>query len=742
MTKVKYISLFFLIFTTSLFCFRKDKSKITVKESHNKLNIYFEGKLRLEGGHFKLQTKSFPVNKLIEENGSYKFQIKNGNVDVSAKSTDESPVISFFLSPNGNQTKNGKDYVGLFFDKIPGFEKGMMFWRYGPWNSWSKPLPVKNIRSLKGGDIQFFYWQYSDGMYGAAMPLSGQGYRTTLGQQDGSFGSKAISYYDSMNKKNVPQMAVGFGKDPYILFETLYKEGLAAIGKEEDLRVKKTFPEIFNGIGWCSWNASKEGTNLNEKLLINSAENFKKAEFPVKWFLIDDGWFDITDSKLNSFHPDKKKFPNGFAPVIEKLKSEYGIADVGIWSTLNGYWQGINPNSELGEQYKNELFSWSEKESPDLPKSKLRTCYFIKPESKYLNKFYDEFYGYLKGEGCSFVKIDNQLITERMAVNNFPIFEGSEKYHEALNSAAAKYFNNTIINCMDMTPEAYLNFGSTAVGRAEDDYYPAYDKKQTYQFVMNKAAGHIMQAVFNSLYFSQMVFPDFDMFESISPNAALYAFTHAISDGPIYITDKVNQHNFKVLEPLVYSDGKILRAGTPLLPMKNSLFQTDDSKPFQAFSTDGNVGLVGTWEVTIQDSTAGYFRPNEIRALEKKQYAVYEYFSKHFTIVDRDETVPYKLYKDKPYKLFYLAPTSHGCAVFGLVNKYNAPAAVLSSEITLHKLSATIYEGGEFMAFMSRKPQSVTVNGKTFPYTLKNGMLTINIPVNETPKPVKIEVGM
>ena len=376
-----------------------------------------------------------------------------------------------------------------------------------------------------------------------------------------------------------------------------------------------------------------------------------------------------------------------------------------------------------------------------MPKSEIRECFFISPDSKPLNKFYDDFYGYLKDQGFSFVKIDNQLVTERMSVNNFPIFDGAEKYHEALNAAVAKNFNNTIINCMDMTPDAYLNFGSAAVARAEDDYYPAYDTAQTYKFVMGKAAGHIMQAAFNSLYFSQMVYPDFDMFESISPNGTFHAIARAINDGPIYITDKINEHNFKVLFPLVYSDGTILRASDPLLPTEDCLFNIPGSKLFKAFSMDGNVGLLGIWNVSNSESGVGSFKPMDVHSIKGKQFGIYEYFRKEFMVADRNQTIHFSIDKI-PYRLYYIIPMSNGSGVIGLVNKYNAPAAVLNSKVSLNEVTATIYEGGEFAAFIRKKPVSVTVDGKDHLYNYANGMLFINIPVNENPKHVIIDIKL
>ncbi|MGA7721721.1 MAG: Sip1-related alpha-galactosidase [Ignavibacteriaceae bacterium] len=720
--------------------------EILVKSSGNKIDVYYGGKIRLQGGHFLLQSKDISVIKIKEKNGAYSFFSAEDNskikpVVINVKKASNSPVVTFFLSPNENQSVKGRDFSGFFFDRVPGFNQGVMLWRYGPWNSWSEPIRIDSISNLKDYDIQFFYWQCSDGTYGAAMPLSGEGYRTTLGRENELFGSKSVCYLDNIKKDYIPQMAVGFGKNPYQLFASLYKEGLKKIGKKDNIIGAKTFPKVLENIGWCTWNGSEEGRNLNAEFLLNAAKDFKTANFPVKWFLVDDGWFNNSDSKLNSFQPDKTKFPNGFKPVIDKLKREYKLSDFGIWHAYDGYWQGINPDSELGREYKKDLFSWKEKIRPDIDSSGLRTCYFISPFAKSLNKFYEDFHKYLKSEGFSFIKVDNQLETERMAVNNFPIFTGAAKYHEALISSAKKYFNNTIINCMDMTPDAYLNFGATAVARSEDDYSPAFEKGHTGNFWMEKAAEHIQQAVYNSLYFSQMVYCDFDMLESINPNAVYHAVARAINNGPVYITDKIGEHNYDVLSPLVYSDGKILRSGKPLLPAEDCLFQVKQPKPFKAFSMDGNTGLLGIWNCADSNEVKGTFKPSDVFSIKGEKFVIYEYFSKSLKVAGRDEDIPVAL-NGFGYKLFYIVPLINNNAVIGLVNKYNAPAAVLNSEITVKEIKALLYEGGTFAAYVNSRPLSAEADGKDVPFDFSNGLVTINIPVIEKSKHIQLDIKL
>ncbi len=740
MLRRAYVVVLVLGLVSAGFCRAKEgRPEVGIRISDKKLDIYYGGKLRLRGGHFILQSKDITAPDLVENGGVYSFETDENPIDVRVVSNHRAGAISFFLSPNGNQSGNGQDFLGFFFDEIPDFEKGVTLWRYGPWNSWSRPTRIDSISQMQSWDIQFFYWKYSDGIYGAAMPLSGQGYRTTLGQVEGAFGSESVSYLNNMSSNDVPQMAVGFGDDPFKLFSALYEEGLRVIGKSGDFIKGKKFPKVFDGIGWCTWNASTYGSKLNSDLLIESAKDFAAANFPMKWFLIDDGWFNQTDGKLNTFQPDSLRFPDGFKPVIAQLRKEYHIGDVGVWHALDGYWMGINPKSPLGSEFKKDLFSWKQRSRPDIDTSALRTGSFISPGSGAPDRFYEEFHRYLKSQGFTFVKVDNQLITEKMAPDNFPIFYGAEKYHRALNLSVDRNFGNALINCMDMTPDAYLNFGATAVARAEDDYWPEYDTLHSRNYWLGRAGGHVLQAVYNSLYFSQMVYPDFDMFESINPGAPIYAILHAISNGPVYVTDKVGQHDFDVLRPLVYGDGKILRADRPLLPTEDCLFQVDEPKLFKAFSSDGTAGLLGVWNCSDSNEVEGSFRPSDVHSIGGDTFAVYEYFGKTLEMVDRDHPIRVSL-EGYGYKLYYVVPLVNGNAVIGLVDKYNAPAGVISARFTSKEIRATVYEGGRLAVVCRSKPSSVKIEGRETSFGYVNNLLTVDIPFPERRRQLKIEI--
>jgi uncharacterized protein YqeY len=126
---------------------------------------------------------------------------------------------------------------------------------------------------------------------------------------------------------------------------------------------------------------------------------------------------------------------------------------------------------------------------------------------------------------------------------------------DILYKSVDKNFKGAVINCMDMTADAYLNFGTSAVARAVEDYFP-YEPGESYDLQRGNAAAHVAQAVYNSIYFSQMVFPDFDMFQSHNPNGAFHAIARTLNNGPIYLTDVAGQAKLDILNKIVFKDGK------------------------------------------------------------------------------------------------------------------------------------------------------------------------------------------
>ncbi|WP_163417188.1 Sip1-related alpha-galactosidase [Flagellimonas sp. HSM57] len=650
--------------------------------------------------------------------------------------------VAVRLTTKGDPINGPEEFYGSFFDSIPGFEKGITLWRYKPWNAWTKPILINGPDEIEDWDVQFFYWRYDDGLYGSVMPMSGNGYRTTLGKKDGKFGAKSTSLGPpEANMDTVPQMLIGFGDDPYELFRLLYKTGITEMGMPENMQEKKPYPERMDFIGWCTWNASDNGKQLTEDFVVESVKTFTDNDFPLGWVMIDDGWFDHKNRMLNSLRPDPEKFPKGFTAMNKRLKEECGIEEIGVWHTLNGYWNGINIDSELGEKYKDELFSWETKPWA-VPSDSLdsKTYHFIKPDSPALPEFYQEMHQYFKDEGFSFLKVDNQLVTEQMAPKNYPVFTLSKKMHKALYNSADEFFDGTIINCMNMTAEAYLNFGTSAVARSVEDYFPAEEESGVgYKLPYGNAAVHLVMGLYNSLYFQHMVYPDLDMFESYNPDGEFHALARAMNNGPVYITDKPGEQDFEILRRLCYSDGRLIRPSKALTPTQDCLFQIQEAKPFKAFSMSGNVGLLGVWNMADTDTVEGQISANDVYGIDGDEFIVYEYFSKMHWNLKRDDTLDVMLSRMQT-QLFFIIPAKENVGVLGLVDKYNAPGTILDTKITKKSLKTTLADHGLFSAIIPKTPKSVEVDGSVVGFNFDDELLTVEIIKEDERKNHTVEV--
>jgi hypothetical protein len=501
------------------------------------------------------------------------------------------------------------------------------------------------------------------------------------------------------------------------------------MGEGGNQQSKKTMPEPFQYIGWCTWSSSNNGKDLNEEHILEGVKTFTDHHFPLGWLLVDDGWFQQKNNQLQSLLPNPAKFPNGFQPMIKRLKNEYGVRYTGIWHAFNGYWNGIDPESELGKHFKTHLFSWTQKERPDLETAPLKTYHFIRPDSDSLYAFYNSWHQYFRKEGFDFVKVDNQLVTERMAVNTHPVFNLSKAMHKALYQSINKNFKGAVINCMDMTADAYFNFGTSAVARAVEDYFP-YEPGENYNLQRGNAAAHVSQAVYNSIYFSQMVYPDFDMFQSHNPNGVFHAIARTLNNGPIYLTDVPGKQNFELLNKIVFKDGKSIRASSSLLPTEDCLFQLQDAKLFKTFSTVGKAGLLGLFNSADADKVQGNFKAADVNGIKGDQFALYEYFTGKTHVADKH--TPFNIHLPRlGYELVYVVPVTKGFAAFGLVNKYNAPATIESEQWKGNTVSVRLFEGGMFKAYSFKRPRSVMVNGKETAFTFSEHLLQIEVGANK-----------
>jgi len=152
----------------------------------------------------------------------------------------EGVVRSLFSSPRGSAGKPEK-YIGSFL-MTPVFARGNRSGATGPWNSLVEAGPGGGPGKLEESDVQFFYCSMKTAS--TARPTASLRQRGTARPSEGNTivsAPKLVSFSSVRGRRDVPVMSVGFGRTPYVLFESLWGAGNARDGAPENLRKKKTF---------------------------------------------------------------------------------------------------------------------------------------------------------------------------------------------------------------------------------------------------------------------------------------------------------------------------------------------------------------------------------------------------------------------------------------------------------------------------------------------------------------------
>ncbi|MDC2888759.1 hypothetical protein [Psychrosphaera algicola] len=118
--------------------------------------------------------------------------------------------------------------------------------------------------------------------------------------------------------------------------------------------------------------------NISEDIISDAFHTLDQSTAPFRWVMVDDGYLDAKNSKLLSFGVNKKKFANGWKPIME-LKNEEKIKWVGIWRNFGGYMGGVS-NDHTMSDLKPYL-------SPTVKKEASCQMALNKPQKRFMTKW-------------------------------------------------------------------------------------------------------------------------------------------------------------------------------------------------------------------------------------------------------------------------------------------------------------------------------------------------------------------
>ncbi len=554
---------------------------------------------------------------------------------------------------------------------------------------WTRPHFNTDLSTLPPR-TQSLLWR-SGGTYHHLLPVCGDVFKTELrGADPAGFEILTAAYTGGYSHFETVTFVLTSGDDPFDLPDRNVAAAMHALGKPFQTREYKRYPEPFEYLGWCSWDAFYHQVNA-EGVLAKAAELQQKG-LPFRWFIVDDGWMTAREGRLTTFAPDSQKFPGGFAPLIDRLKDEYGLEWVGVWHTLFGYWHGVDPAGPLAKMLAHALH-------PALS-GKLVPA----PEAARAFAFWDAWHTELRNAGVDFVKVDCQSGLPQFWMHERAIGDVARNAHSALEASVGKHFDGTVINCMGMATENVWH-RTSAVTRNSDDFFP----KDPNSFIE-----HALQNAYNAYYHAPFMWLDWDMWWTQHENAAVHAMMRAVSGGPVYVSDRVGETGAAQIWPLVLSDGRLLRCDLPGVATADCLLR-DPSKeaiPLKLWNRVGDVGVVAAFNVNLdRQAVSGTVGPADVPGLVGERFVVYEHFSRTARVVPHDERLPVRL-EENQCALYLFVPVTGPCIPLGLIDKYISPAAIADWRTTAERTFVLLLDGGVFAWVAEGKPAQVLVNGE------------------------------
>ncbi len=549
------------------------------------------------------------------------------------------------------------------------------------------------------------------------IPVCDSRYKTLIFGCDGGFEFRSFSNYDGLTECSRQLAFVcGEGDEPFELMRRCAKAVAVLLDNGLRMREERDMPEVFEYLGWCSWDALQ--IRVNHEGLLEKAREFKEKNVPVRFAIIDDMWADcpglneipadasfkdmiktMKQSKMRRFEGDPKRFPKGMKAAIEDLRAE-GIDKIGVWFPTTGYWKGFTDDGEAEEM-------------ADLIQMSPRERLIVKPETEKAFAFFDRLCSKVRSWGGDFVKIDNQSFHRTNYANIKPIGESARAIQVAIDSATGSNFGGALINCMGMTSECMFNRRSSAVCRCSDDFMP--ESRDWF-------AKNILECAYNGTLQGQYYVNDWDMWWTDDDQARKNSLCRAISGGPVYVSDKLGRTDGELLKPLILEDGRILRPDNSAMPTADCL-AVDPTKSGKIFKIQNRVGENGVAAVfnidTENRSVSGTLGAADM-GLADGEYAYYEYFTGEAGILREGESLTITLENNDVFRLYTFVPYKKGSvSVLGRLDKFIGIKAVER----LTKRGVSLLEGG-IVGFISET--LITVESDDGAVSVeRNGMLTV-----------------
>jgi raffinose synthase len=388
------------------------------------------------------------------------------------------------------------------------------------------------------------------------------------------------------------------------------------------------------------------------------------------------------------------------------------------WHTYNGYWAGLGGDKfKARYRIKDERFRFSPRYAPMVygkggdggttnttadanffPLNLLSEACGFPQDPFYV--FYGDFYDFLKKRGVAGVKVDAICWAEAFARGKGGRVKLMKSLVNGLERAGGENFGGAYIGCSSMSNDFFYNAATGGVTRLSNDYVPGDPASH---------GRHVLENAHNSFWLRDILFPDWDMFQSGNTAGRYHAVARAVGGGPIYMTDEPGKQDYGVIKAACARDGSLPEAGLAAVT-RDCLFEDGASsgKPVKIFNTAGRGFLLGAFNCRGDGGAVrGSLSVRDIEGISGGEYFVYGYFRGPVGKFTDGGSWSVSLGQYE-CDVFAVVPVLQGTAVVGLIDKYNAPGYVKSVERYAAGLTVALSDGGRLAVYSEKPPAGVS----------------------------------
>jgi raffinose synthase len=525
---------------------------------------------------------------------------------------------------------------------------------------------------------------------------------------------------------------VATGRDPYQLAAAGARAVAARLGTTR-LRRDKPLPDFADRFGWCTWDAFYREVSADK--VRAGLESFAKGGVVPRFQILDDGWQSTKvestgEERLSSLAPNDR-FGGDLSTTVRLAKKEFKIRTFLVWHALNGYWGGVDNGELPGYEVQDVARSYGPgilQHEPRLNVEYWGPLAGLVPAGQ-IGRFMDDYHRRLQAQGVDGIKVDNQAVIESLASGQGGRVALTRAYRKALETSVAVHFAGRLINCMSSGMETYYGAPLSNLIRTSTDFWPTRPETHGLHLYCNAQVG---------MWFGEFMQPDWDMFQSGHAMGAFHAAGRAVSGGPVYVSDKIDGHNFALLRKLVLSDGSVLRADQPGRPTRDCLFADVTREPvlLKIFNYNSDCAVIGLFNANYHAAEAarvaiaGTVSPADAPDLAGDEFGAFAQQANRVWRSRRTDREPMQL-AEGGWEIVSYAPVDHGVAVLGLADKLNGTGAIMAKGWHVDGAYAiTLRDGGEVVVWTEKPPQTVVADdcAITFTHDAATGRLSFTLP--------------